>query len=316
MDLNALQLKIDNYITVVSSWVRNVGKLYFSGTPENVTVELIDDNGNLVTKTLPNVAQFRKRVWDDVGGALGQFNRTFYVDNVNGDDTNDGSKANPLKTIKKAVDSIPIGGAVYIHLLKDNNLIDNDINAINKSIFIYGSNVPDSSNPTIKNDCFLDNFENATHGFILTNCYLEFYATTIQTANFVDSSKNENYYSGIIKRTNTASKNKVILRESSVLAGDTDFIRLSNRQDINLQVYYVDTVHNTISNHRTFSCNGPNRDGKLVNNECGTMILNTSSVYLGTKNDGSTSLSWGDLVTGIVKDGNGVPRNILSDIIF
>ena len=36
MDLNALQQKINNYITVVSSWVRNVGKLYFSSTPENV----------------------------------------------------------------------------------------------------------------------------------------------------------------------------------------------------------------------------------------------------------------------------------------
>lgn len=119
MDLAALQLKINNYITVVSSWVRNVGKLYFSGTPENVTVELIDDNGNLVTKTLPNVAQFRKTVWDDVGGALGQFNKTFYVDEINGDDSNAGASSSPFKTLKKATDSTPIGGTCNIILLSD-----------------------------------------------------------------------------------------------------------------------------------------------------------------------------------------------------
>jgi len=119
MDLAALQLKINNYITVVSSWVRNVGKLYFSGTPENVTVDMIDDNGNLTTSTLPNVAQFRKTVWDDVGGAIGQFSRTFYVDEVNGDDNNDGSSSNPFKTLSKATDSTSLGGTVNIYLMSD-----------------------------------------------------------------------------------------------------------------------------------------------------------------------------------------------------
>lgn len=57
MDLTALQTKINNYITVVSSWVRNVGKLYFDNTPDDVTVQLINDDGNVVNVTIPNMAK-------------------------------------------------------------------------------------------------------------------------------------------------------------------------------------------------------------------------------------------------------------------
>jgi len=117
MDLAALQLKINNYITVVSSWVRNVGKLYFSSTPEDVTVQLIDDNGNVVDTTLPNVAQFRKRVWDDVGGAIGQFDKTFYVNQETGDDSNSGSISSPFKTLGKAIDKTPVSGRATIHII-------------------------------------------------------------------------------------------------------------------------------------------------------------------------------------------------------
>jgi len=43
--------------------------------------------------------------------------KTFYVDAVNGDDLNDGSSTAPFKTIKKAVDSVPVGGYGTINLL-------------------------------------------------------------------------------------------------------------------------------------------------------------------------------------------------------
>jgi hypothetical protein len=57
MDLAALQLKINNYTTVISSWVRNIGKIYFDSAPADVTVQLIDDDGNIKESTIPNRAK-------------------------------------------------------------------------------------------------------------------------------------------------------------------------------------------------------------------------------------------------------------------
>ena len=315
IDITEIAQKVLDNNTNAASVFRKMYDLHYNPNPLDVPFEYIDENGNKVTTTIKNQAGFRKKVWDDVGAALGQFNRTFYVDAENGDDNNSGASDSPFKTIKKAVDSVPVGGVGYIYLKTDNNIIDTDIDLINKTIIIDGINIDSSSNtPAIKNTCYTDDYGNATHGFIMLNSYLEFANLTIQTADYVDNDKNESYYAGLIKRRNTQSKNKVILNQASVLIGDTDFIRLSDRQDINLQVYYFDSKHSVTD--KSIDCVGANTDGYLVNNEGGTMILSTSSIALGTKNDGSTDLTWSDLVSGIVKDSNGVPRNIISNIIF
>lgn len=144
MDWAGLQQKINNYTTVISSWVRNMGKMYFSNTPENVTVDMIDDNGNLTTATLPNVALFRKRVWDDVGGALGQMSRSFYVDAINGDDSNIGDYNHPFRTLKRAIDSLPICGKGNIQINAGSStelIINENIDLKGKKIYLrkYGS---------------------------------------------------------------------------------------------------------------------------------------------------------------------------------
>jgi hypothetical protein len=46
-------------------------------------------------------------------------NRTFYVDAENGDDDNTGSSDAPFKTLKKAIDSVPVGGYAKIHILSE-----------------------------------------------------------------------------------------------------------------------------------------------------------------------------------------------------
>ena len=294
---------------------RKMYDLHYNPNPLDIPFRYLDENGNKVTITIKNVAGFRKKVWDDVGGALGQFNRTFYVDAENGNDNNTGASDSPFKTIQKAVNSVPVGGYGAIYLLSDNNIIDNDIVMINKTIAIKGNLIDaNSTNPAIKNVCYEDDHGNATHGFIMTNSYLEFVNLTIRTSDYVDTSKNESFYAGLIKRIDTQSKNKVILNQSSVLIGDTDFIKTSDRQDINLQIYYYDKMHSVTD--KTIDCVGANNNGYLINNEKGTLILSESSTTLGTKNDGSTDLTWSDLVTGIVKDANGVVLNVLSNINF
>ena len=293
------------------NWANSVADLYDS-TPKDVEITQKDDNGNLFTKTIANRGKFKQELWDDVGNALGQFSRTFYVDTINGDDNNSGTSDSPFKTIQKACDSVPIGGFGRIYLKTDSNIVDTDINLINKTIIINGMNIDSNSNtPAIKNTCYSDN---SSYGFIMKNSYLILESVTIQTADYVDSSNVESPYAGFIKWVNEGGKNKVALLKASVLIGDTDFIKLLDRGDINLLVFYYDANHSVTD--KSIDCVGANNNGFLISNSSGTMLLSTSAYQLGTKNDGSTNLTWSDLVSGIIKDANGVPRNIISNIIF
>jgi len=108
-------------------------------TPKMVEVLQKDANGNLVTKNIANRGMFKKQIWDDVGGALGQFNKTVYVDQTNGDDNNTGAENNPFKTIKKACNSIPIGAYGIIVIKGDYNTdsLNENIVLINKNITIF-----------------------------------------------------------------------------------------------------------------------------------------------------------------------------------
>ncbi|RLC45518.1 MAG: hypothetical protein DRH57_07865 [Candidatus Cloacimonadota bacterium] len=65
--------------------------------------------------------------------------RTFYVDQVNGDDSNDGSESAPFKTLQKAVSSAPAGARVHIYLKSDYEVLDSSesVNIYSKHVFIY-----------------------------------------------------------------------------------------------------------------------------------------------------------------------------------
>ena len=128
--------KVLNITTNAANIFRKMYDLHYNPKPLDVELPYIDENGNLLIAKQMNNAKFRKRVWDDVGGALGQFNRTFYVDVVNGDDNNTGTSDSPFKTIKKAVDSVPVGGNGIIILLNDYDLSNEASN-----IYIKGKKI-------------------------------------------------------------------------------------------------------------------------------------------------------------------------------
>ena len=62
--------------------------------------------------------------------------RTFYVDQVNGDDSNDGSESAPFRTLQKAVDSIPVGGMGVIKLMSDYEVTDHT-----ETVWIYSKHI-------------------------------------------------------------------------------------------------------------------------------------------------------------------------------
>lgn len=131
----------------------------FDSTPKDVSIQQKDSNGDIYIKNIQNRGKFQEKVWDDVGAALGQFDRTFYVDSENGDDTNDGSSSNPFATIQKACNSVPVGGRGYIHLLSDVDLTT-DVNIESKVIHIFLIGYQFSP------QAYLNNNANGIYGFV------------------------------------------------------------------------------------------------------------------------------------------------------
>ena len=119
INLTEISQKVLDTVSNASNVFRKMYDLHYNPNPIDVPMEYIDENGQKRTTQVPNVAKFRKRVWDDVGGALGQFNRTFYVDQQNGDDNNEGSNNSSLKSIQRAIDLTPAGGVCQVYLLND-----------------------------------------------------------------------------------------------------------------------------------------------------------------------------------------------------
>lgn len=81
-------------------------------------------------------------------------NRTFYVDAVNGNDNNDGSQNAPFKTLQKAFDSIPFGGRGVIVLLSDIVLNEDAITGENKFIVLNLNNHKISTSVYISNSYY------------------------------------------------------------------------------------------------------------------------------------------------------------------
>lgn len=67
--------------------------------------------------------------------------KTFYVDPVNGNDTNSGTQASPLATVAKAVSLIPYGGGGQVSLLPGNHYIDRHIYTSRRAIVFKGVDI-------------------------------------------------------------------------------------------------------------------------------------------------------------------------------
>ena len=139
----------------------------FDSTPKDVQIDVKDSNGNITTKSVANRGKFKQQLWDDVGGALGQFKKTVYVDAQNGDDNNSGTYGNPFRTIKKAIESVPSGGLGYIRPKRgQTHNIAEKITYRNKSIVIEPSSLDDETldKPVILFETY-ENTDNDTTAF-------------------------------------------------------------------------------------------------------------------------------------------------------
>jgi len=237
--------------------------------------------------------------------------RTFYVDAVNGDDSNDGSESAPFKTIKKACNSVPVGGYGVIYLSGDYTLTQN-VYLINKIIYIY---VP--GNSILKPSWYLyNNQENRLNSFHLkgsSNIIFDLHdgAKILLDDEGFDSSYSQNYgwfiqkYTYCIGFISVFGSNNYTNKVQIEIAGSDSSPVFMSHGDLHslealvLHLWKVDIIK---------SGNGYLTSGDGV---FGLKASNSS-----VKDGSGNSLEWSDVVSGIVKDANGVPRNIISNIVF
>lgn len=230
--------------------------------------------------------------------------RTFYVDAINGDDNNDGSESAPFATIKKAFDNVPVGGAGLIRLANgQTHVIDTYIYSLKKTIQIISLNEsstpgsPDSDSPIVK---FEDDGSNITGRIFFSDGTLAFGGYSNPVIIEVGD--------GSVVLPNTAiSGHKSILnvngptsltslqiahselRTSGIFATSVTHTRVRRSTVKVLQGdYFLDCARNTL-----------------------VFIVDEANIVDGSGNNISTSC-----IKGVVKDTNGVPRNIISNLIF
>jgi len=109
-------------MTAMERWLLNgqnlltYAKNIFVGVPRTVSMTWYNADGTTTEYSSWNIP----KLFDDIKSlVLGQFNQTFYVDEVNGDDSNSGISSAPLKNIHTAFSKIPNGGKAVIILLSD-----------------------------------------------------------------------------------------------------------------------------------------------------------------------------------------------------
>ena len=300
IDITEIAQKVLDNNTNAANVFRKMYDLHYNPNPLDVPFEYIDENGEKVTTTIKNQAAFRKKVWDDVGGALGQFNRTFYVDAVNGDDNNTGASDSPFKSLKKAIDSVPDSGKGYI-IFKSDYTLEENINIGNKHIVLDGNNNQYSfTSKEVTQTLGSTDYDGIYH-ISGTNTII-FYR-----------------YKNINVPTHSGS-NSVHPINSSLVGGN-----FQHGLTLNVGVFYSNNLNiykdfNFIDNYNWNGGYGQlvyqNWSLTITKNDTGVLInLNGSNLVVGTdsstKQDSSgNSIGWTDLINGIVKDSNGVPRNV------
>ena len=154
--------KVNHLLFNSTSYIKNIYDMYFNPNPKTLNIQMYDDNGALTNVNVPNMAKIKHDMWDAVNAATGLWNRTFYIDPVNGDDNNPGTSSAPFKTIAKAINATPTGGFVTLYLANNAKHYVNNINVYKKYIAANTWNITGSGNNAI-----IRKADNAMLGFVL-----------------------------------------------------------------------------------------------------------------------------------------------------
>lgn len=223
--------------------------------------------------------------------------KTVYVDSVAGDDAAAGTDAAPVKTLKKACDLVPIGGSGVIYLKSDATYtLDAFITISNKTLFFDAWGV--GAKPVIAPAAFLYAGANACYGFHMFNAQLRFVRSKIKAPGLADAG------------AAVSTLNSVFARSDTGVVGDVTF----SLCDIDLDKCHLFRATYATSMFRVgfynSTVNRINPDGKLMVIDAGVATIGVSGLTL----PAGTVLA--DLITGLVRDANSVPRNLMCNVVL
>jgi hypothetical protein len=221
-------------------------------------------------------------------------NRTFYVDAVNGNDNNDGSEQHPFRTITQAVLSTPVGASAKIYLKYDQTYnIDDIVVVYNKYLhFLPTETETGTNNPKIIIKSRLSNGYYANYYFSCSgSCAVLFYRVDVEVER--RPTTNYNYSSAAVGvRSLSACQLMVLCRDCNITIGGLGLV--SGRDGGFASVYMYNCTINDV-------------EGAVLH------ALNGAGVVVSVYNNSITNNRWAN---GVVKDKNGVPRNVLSNVIL
>ena len=315
LNLTELQQKADRVIHNADEFVRRWTE-FLSAPAGTVTMEYYDPNGNLQTVTFDNR---NKLVQDFIANANSVMSKTVYVDQVNGNDANDGSQAAPFKTIQKAIDSAPTGGSVVVRIVGD-YVVESNITALKKRVLlvpegtmtfgwrVYGTNYSALAGFTLHDSLVAVIITSPNNGKLIIEPNTTglpaapVYASAFRT----DQSSNFGHLYFYL-RVGVDNYNPIVVN-SGALFGISQWSR--NRPTflgVNLSGEYAGTNRSIIVD----TANGA-RLGTFLN--CpGSLFYNYPHSIVDTA---GTALTLANVVGGIVRDANGVPRNVISNIVL
>ncbi len=240
--------------------------------------------------------------------------KTFYVDQTNGDDNNDGSSGSPFKTLNKACDSVPTGGFGIINLLSNITITSN--------IFINSKNIQiiASTDTTITATAYIKEtggtYYNACEGFKLINGNLSFSKIKLVVPSKANSSYGWAWNTGVITTGINFSLFNSISGVSFFGVGMTDNTVIYQPSD---GCPAIITGSTDTAGSAFFQLS--HASIKTDSSQLFSIVFSIGIMFFGAYNSiltdtSGNSKSWSDVISGIVKDSNGVPRNIVSNIIF
>lgn len=236
--------------------------------------------------------------------------KALYVDAVIGDDTaGTGAVAKPFQTVGKAIATIPYGGGGNIYLASGQEFVlDKEVQVAKKYITISAVSGY-LVKPVLRNKClpigtpgYTPGSSNVTTGLRVEGSTVILRSLRIRTADYVEpAAVLNNNYTGFIRRNDTPS-GVVHVDTCEIELGDTPFMR--------------NTINGQLSTVSLYSVK-VSRVGPVVTNTT-FLELDTTPVMFSaaavTLPAGATWLN--DMLRGVKLDTNGLPRNIITNLIL
>lgn len=296
INLAEIQQKQDRLLANIAEQNRKAYKMFYSPTPANVTLPQYDENGNLLNVTIPNRARIKEQIWNDA--ATGMY-KIYYVDAVNGNDGNDGTSTSPFATLRKAIIAVPRGGLGIIYVKGDLvQTSEQRIGVEGRKIIIRAHADTPNAVLTFRNtngkDALDVNYN--SHLSINMDCAFEnVYDTNLRSA----LSCYGNSQIAILNNYQATVQNGTSIKSNVTVGDNTRLVWIRNAG-----LYYANMNITTGTNCLLFGCG---ETGAVAGVNKGTITLNGAT---------PTDTDIINLTAGIIKDANGVPRNIVSNVIF